>query len=171
MLLWPRAFVHILYVWKECGAIRIELVNCAIQIFYNLSWFHLLIPMVNFLLEPWSFYFPLVWASYMRAKLLQSCLTFCDPIGCSLPGSSIHGILQARILEWFAMPSSRGSSQPKDWTWVSSALQADSLPLSHRRNFPSEFCQFLLSFSSKYGSYTEDPFRFMTIITCCCIIP
>ena len=38
---------------------------------------------------------------------------------CSLPGSPVHGILQARTLEWVAMPSSGGSSQPKDWTWVS----------------------------------------------------
>ena len=40
----------------------------------------------------------------MRAKLLQSCLTLCDPIDCSTPGSSVHEILQARILEWVAMP-------------------------------------------------------------------
>ena len=45
----------------------------------------------------------------------QSCLTLCDPMGCSLPAH-----LQARILEWVAMPSSRGSSQPRDWTQVSS---------------------------------------------------
>ena len=38
---------------------------------------------------------------------------------CSLPGSSIHGILQARILEWVAISFSRGSSQPRDWTWIS----------------------------------------------------
>ena len=44
----------------------------------------------------------------------QSCLTLCDSMDCSLPGSSVHGILQARILEWVAMPFSRGSSQPKD---------------------------------------------------------
>ena len=43
-------------------------------------------------------------------KLLQSCLTLCEPMDCSLPGSSVHGILQARTLEWVAMPSSRGSS-------------------------------------------------------------
>ena len=43
---------------------------------------------------------------------LQSCLTLGDPMDCSPPGSSVHGILQARILEWVAMPSSRGSSQP-----------------------------------------------------------
>ena len=41
---------------------------------------------------------------------------------CSLPGSSVHGILQARILEWIAVPSSRGSSWLRDWTWVSSII-------------------------------------------------
>ena len=46
----------------------------------------------------------------------QSCLSLCDPTDCSPPGSSVHGILQARILEWVAMPSSRGSSPPRDWT-------------------------------------------------------
>ena len=46
----------------------------------------------------------------------QLCL-FCDPV--DLPGLSVHGILQARIFEWAAMPSSRGSSRPKDWTRVS----------------------------------------------------
>ena len=49
----------------------------------------------------------------------QSCLTLCNPMGYSPPGSSVHGILQARILEGVAMPSSRGSSQPRDRTQVS----------------------------------------------------
>jgi len=49
----------------------------------------------------------------------QSCLTLCDPMDCSPPGSSVHGILQARILEWVAMPSSTGSSRPRDRTRVS----------------------------------------------------
>ena len=49
----------------------------------------------------------------------QSCPTLCDPMDCSLPGSPIHGIFQARILEWVAMPSSRGSSRPRDQTQVS----------------------------------------------------
>ena len=48
----------------------------------------------------------------MHAKSLQLCLTLCDPMDCRLPGSSVHGILQARILEWVAIPFSRGSSQP-----------------------------------------------------------
>ena len=46
----------------------------------------------------------------LHAKSLQSCPILCDPMDCSLPGSSVHGILQTRILEWVAMPSSRGSS-------------------------------------------------------------
>ena len=46
-------------------------------------------------------------------------VTLCDSMDSSPPGSSVHGILQARILEWVAMPSSRGSSQPRDWTQVS----------------------------------------------------
>ena len=50
-----------------------------------------------------------------------SCLTLCDAMGCSPPGSSVHGILQARILEWIAMPSSRRSSWPRDETLLSCA--------------------------------------------------
>ena len=46
------------------------------------------------------------------AQSLQLCLTLCDPMDCSPPGSSVHGILQARILEWVAMPSSGGFISP-----------------------------------------------------------
>ena len=56
----------------------------------------------------------------MCAQSLQLCLTLCDSMDCSPPGSSVHGILQARILEWVAISSSRGSSQPRDQTCVSS---------------------------------------------------
>ena len=52
-------------------------------------------------------------------KSFQLCLTLCDLMDCSLPGSSIHKILQASTLEWVAMLYSRGSSRPKDGTWVS----------------------------------------------------
>ena len=45
----------------------------------------------------------------MHAKSLQSCLTLCDPMDCSLPGSSVHGIFQARVLKWCAISFSRGS--------------------------------------------------------------
>ena len=49
----------------------------------------------------------------------QLCRILCDLMGCSPPGSSVHGILQAGILEWVAIPFSRGSSWPRDWPWVS----------------------------------------------------
>ena len=55
----------------------------------------------------------------MHAKSLQLCLTLCDPMDCRLPGSSVHGIFLAKILEWVTMPFSRGSSQPKDRTLIS----------------------------------------------------
>ena len=58
------------------------------------------------------------WASLCVccAQSLQACLTLCYPVDCSLPASSVHGILQTRILAWVAMPSSRGFSQPRDRT-------------------------------------------------------
>ena len=59
-----------------------------------------------------------VYIASMHAQSLQSCLTLFDPMDHSSPGSSVLGILQARILEWFAMPSSRGSSGPGDRTGV-----------------------------------------------------
>ena len=52
----------------------------------------------------------------MRAKSFQSFPTLCDPVDRNPPGPSVHGILQVRILEWVAMPSSRGSSRPRDRT-------------------------------------------------------
>ena len=53
-------------------------------------------------------------------SITQSCLTLCDPMNCSPPGSCVHGILQARILDWVAISFSKGSSQPRDQTWLSS---------------------------------------------------
>ena len=65
----------------------------------------------------------------------QACPTLCDLMDCSPPGSSVNGILQARILEWVATSSFRGSSWPRDWTcisWISLHRQVNSLPLSYR---------------------------------------
>ena len=53
---------------------------------------------------------------FMCAQLLQLCPTLCDPIDYSLPGSSVHGIFCARVLEWLAMPFIRGSSRLRDQT-------------------------------------------------------
>ena len=79
----------------------------------------------------------------MHAKLLQSCPTVCDTMDCGLPGSSVHGTLQARILEWFAMPFSRESSWPRDWAQISYYLlhwQSGSLPLTPPSNNGFKIC-------------------------------
>ena len=62
-----------------------------------------------------------IWCTYTHiyVKVAQLCLTLCDPIDCSLPGSSVHGILQTRILEWVAVPVSRGTSWPRNRTSIS----------------------------------------------------
>ena len=69
-----------------------------------------------------EFFLPLVWNIINMCVLClvaQSCPTLCDPTDCSPQGPSVHGILQARTLEWVAMPSSRGSSRCRDRTHVS----------------------------------------------------
>ena len=80
-----------------------------------------------------SFFFFLSNLSVVEVKCysLSRVLTFCNPTDYSLPGSSIHGILQARILEWVAIPLSRGSSWPRDRTWVSS-IAGKFFCLSHQ---------------------------------------
>ena len=60
------------------------------------------------------FYFGRDALEYMCLSVTQSSLTLCDPMDYSPPGSSVHGIFQARILEWVAVPFSRGSSPPGD---------------------------------------------------------
>ena len=55
----------------------------------------------------------------VKVLVAQLSLTFCDPIDCSPPGSSVREILQAKMLEWVAIPFSRGSSLPRDWTHIS----------------------------------------------------
>ena len=71
-------------------------------------------------ISKWAFFYFKSGASiWICAKLCQSCLTLCDPMDSSPPGSSVCGILQARILEWVAMPSSREFSLPRDQTCIS----------------------------------------------------
>ena len=66
------------------------------------------------------FHFVLIFPeSESESEVAQSCPTLYDPVNCSVPGSSILGILQARILEWVAISFSRGTSQPRDRTQVS----------------------------------------------------
>ena len=75
------------------------------------------------------------------SKSLQSCPTLCDPMDYRPPGSSVHGILQARILEWAAISSSRRSSDPgiEPTSLASPVLAGDSLPLSHLGSLSSAF--------------------------------
>ena len=60
-----------------------------------------------------------IFESESESEVVQSCPTLCNPMDCSPAGSSVHGILQARILEWVAISFSRGSSQPRDRTRIS----------------------------------------------------
>ena len=82
-------------------------------------------------------------------KLLQSCLTLCDPMDCSLPDSSVHGILQARILEWVAMSSSRGYSWPRDRTLISCISR---IPVRLFIHWPTWEVPILRLFQSKFKS-------------------
>ena len=68
---------------------------------------------------------------WVRAKSLQSCLTLCDPMDCSPPSTSVHGILQARILKWLPFPSPGGLPEPgiRPKSLKSPAVAA-SLPLA-----------------------------------------
>ena len=75
----------------------------------------------------------------VHAKLLQSCPALCDPMDCSPPGSSVHGILQARILQGIAMPSSKGSSQPRDQTCLSSVSCIGRWDLHPQRHLGSPY--------------------------------
>ena len=63
-----------------------------------------------------------------RSKVAQSCPTLCNPMGCSLSGSSVHGVFPTRTVEWVTISFSRGSSQPRDWTRVSCIAGRDALP-------------------------------------------
>ena len=67
-----------------------------------------------------------------ESEVAQSCLTLCDPTDCSPPGSSTHGIFQAKVLEWVATSSSRGSSWPRNRTCVSRIVGRRFYHLSHQ---------------------------------------
>ena len=81
--------------------------------------------------------YALKWQKCTCAQSFQSCLTLCNPVDCSLRSSSVHGILQARILEWVSIPSSRGSSQPRDQTHISYVSCIDRQVLYHEHHLRS----------------------------------
>ena len=79
--------------------------------------------LINCFLYQWGFWSTVGYLQLSlkvkESEVAQSCLTLCDPMDCSPPGSSVHGISQARILEWGAIAFSRGFSRPRDRTQVS----------------------------------------------------
>ena len=109
-------------------------------------------------------------ACRMHAQLLQLWPTLCDSKGCSPPGSSVPGILQARILEWVAMPSSRRSSQTRHWTQVScvSCIEGDFFTteppgkpqgLYNYALFINKYNRLLLEIPMKYYGFNLDTIR------------
>ena len=109
--------------------------------------------------------------SFLRAKIksftlsvcvlvTQLCLTLCDPMDCSLPSPSVHGILQARILEWVAMLFSLGSSRPRDQTCVSCMAGRFFTLLSHQGS-PFTFSSMLLCAHQVFNKQSVDKVPFL----------
>ena len=115
----------------------------------------------------------------VHAKLLQSRVqlfffpgpTFCNPMNRSLPDSSFHGILQARILEWVAMPSSRGSSRPRDQTRVSYVSCTGRWVLHHHHHLGSpSFAPFIHNFFQHPFCAIERSQKLLWSIRCACLM-
>ena len=86
---------------------------------HSFVFIHIFIPNYSFITGMFTQMFSGWKESESESEVTQSCPTLCNPMDCSLPGSSIHGILQAKVLEWVAISFSRGSSRPRDRTQVS----------------------------------------------------
>ena len=97
-------YVCLFYRWKNWGTVRISNFSKMIKLISSRS-----MKQIGDILDP---------RSMLLVLVTQSCPILCDPVDYSPPGSSVFGILQARILEWVAMPFSRGPSQPRDRTQV-----------------------------------------------------
>ena len=87
----------------------------------------------------------------------QSCLTLCDPMDCSPPGSSLPGIFQARILEWVAIPFSRGPSWPRDWNRVTCIGRWILYQLSHQGS-PDNIFTVAVKLDCGHADHTLDKF-------------
>ena len=70
---------------------------------------------------------------FVLCLVTQSCLTFCSPVVCSLPCSSVHEIFLGRILEWVAISFSKGSFRPRDWAWVSTSVSCIGRQISYHQ--------------------------------------
>ena len=107
--------------------------------------------------------------SESESEVAQSCPTLCDPMDCSLPGSSVHGMFQARLLEWVALSFSRRSPRPRDWTRVSHIVgrrftvwatreDGDLWQMPHKR-FSNDCVLNVLSSSEPSVSYNMASYR------------
>ena len=88
--------------------------SSCIYLLKNLGWFYFVVFFLTSDIRCLVHWFSNVFSKWVLVA--QSCPTLCNPMDCSPPGSSVHGILQTRILEWVAISFSRGSSQPRDRT-------------------------------------------------------
>ena len=118
--------------WTPTGSQRVGHNWATFTVAVTLSkWMVGLFPSVSMFSKLFSIKFiPCHYMKVSWSQVAQSCPTLCDPMDHSLPGSSVHGIFQARILEWVAISFSRGSSQPRDWTQVSRIIGRCFYPLS-----------------------------------------
>ena len=114
------------------------------------------------------------------SEVAQLCPTLCDPMDSSLPGSAVHGIFQTRILEWAAISFSRGSSQPRNRTWVSCIADrrfyhlsvCSSIQLCHRKQnclsppstLPLPFIAILTSFPNSMAPHRPNLFYVSVIV-------
>ena len=109
-LLWVQRLYHSSFLTKR---LRFGVPNCLIYYLCNLNKFSSLRALVILFVKKECWQNPhCKGAVRVYAKSLQSCPTLCNPIDCSPPGSPVHGILQAKLLQRVAMPSSRESSRP-----------------------------------------------------------
>ena len=94
----------------------------------------------------------------MNAKSLQLCSTLFDPMDHSSPVTAVHGILQAKTLQWVVIFSSRGSSRPMDWTHIS-CIQENSLLLSLLGSLASQMSSTKYTKKKLYGSFSKSSKR------------
>ena len=101
------------------------------------------------------------------ATSLQLCLTLCDPMECSQKGSSAHGSLQARILEWVATPCTRGSSRPRDWTHISYVSCTGRQVLHCQRHLGSPYIQYPTLTTIEKNVLKKNGYVWITESLCC----
>ena len=126
-MVYPRRFFPLLY----CGTL---LLICSK---HNSLHLLILIPTSNCII-------PECVCVFVCVLVAQSCPTLCNPMGCSLSGSSVHGILQTRILEWVLVPFSKGSSQPREVNLDLLHCRQILYCLSYEGSLGGIWCQYVL---------------------------